>query len=98
MSLKAKFEDHSRLLTALADLRLVSHVERPRIFIVHGHDETMLGELKDYLETKRDTLVNAFSKKKLCIIFFYENFDLFSKYARFTFNQKGVPSSDSHIL
>jgi len=46
----SKVEDRSRLLTALSDLGLVSHVARPRAFIVHGHDEVMLRELKDYLQ------------------------------------------------
>lgn len=47
-----KHEDRSRLLTALADLGLVTHVHRPRAFIVHGHDEILLAETKDYLQNK----------------------------------------------
>ncbi len=45
-----KHEDRARLLAALADLGLVSKVERPRSFIVHGHDQTLLAEIKDYLQ------------------------------------------------
>lgn len=46
----SKIEDRSRLLTALSDLGLVSNVPRPRSFIVHGHNEVMLRELKEYLQ------------------------------------------------
>jgi CheY-like chemotaxis protein len=46
----SKLEDRSRLLTALSDLGLAPHVERPRSFIVHGHDQVLLGEMKDYLQ------------------------------------------------
>jgi predicted nucleotide-binding protein len=45
-----KHEDRGRLLSALAKLGLAVEVERPRTFIVHGHDETLLAELKDYLQ------------------------------------------------
>lgn len=45
-----KYEDRSRLLSALYELGLVKNVERPRAFIVHGHDEALLLELKDYLQ------------------------------------------------
>lgn len=45
-----KDENPSRLLSALADLGLAPKVERPRVFIVHGHDEALLAELKDYLQ------------------------------------------------
>ena len=45
-----KHEDRSRLLGALADLGLVTTVQRPRSFIVHGHDEALLSEVKDYLQ------------------------------------------------
>lgn len=45
-----KYEDRSRLLSALSDLGFVADVQRPRTFIVHGHDETMLTELKSYLQ------------------------------------------------
>jgi len=46
----SKVDDRSRLLTFLTDLGLVHHVPRPRTFIVHGHDESMLRDLKDYLQ------------------------------------------------
>jgi CheY-like chemotaxis protein len=46
----SKVEDRSRLLTALSGLGLVALVERPRSFIVHGHDESLLHEMKDYLQ------------------------------------------------
>ena len=46
----SKFEDRSRLLTALADLGLTHTVARPRSFIVHGHDEALLLETKDYIQ------------------------------------------------
>ena len=45
-----KHEDRARLLSALAQLGLASEVPRPRSFIVHGHDEALLAELKDYLQ------------------------------------------------
>lgn len=45
-----KHEDRSRLISALSDLGLVHLVERPRTFIVHGHDNALLLELKDYLQ------------------------------------------------
>lgn len=45
-----KYEDRSRLISALADLGLATKVERPRVFIVHGHDEVLLAEVKDYLQ------------------------------------------------
>lgn len=45
-----KHEERSRLLSALADLHLITHVQRPRVFIVHGHDRNMVVELKDYLQ------------------------------------------------
>jgi len=45
-----KHEDRARLLAALADLGLVPKVERPRSFIVHGHDQSLLSEVKDYLQ------------------------------------------------
>ena len=45
-----KYEDRSRLLSALADVGLVQIEERPRTFIVHGHDESTLAELKDYIQ------------------------------------------------
>ena len=46
----SKLENRSRLLTALHDLGLAVSVERPRCFIVHGHDEQLLLEMKDYLQ------------------------------------------------
>jgi CheY-like chemotaxis protein len=46
----SKYEDPSRLISALADLGLVTKVERPRVFIVHGHDEILLAEVKDYFQ------------------------------------------------
>ena len=49
-SFVSKFEDRSRLLTALAKLGLARTVERPRSFIVHGHDEALLLEMKDYIQ------------------------------------------------
>ncbi|HKZ40260.1 MAG TPA: hypothetical protein VJ044_04815, partial [Candidatus Hodarchaeales archaeon] len=39
-----KYEDRSRLLSALSDLGFVASAQRPRTFIVHGHDEIMLTE------------------------------------------------------
>jgi CheY-like chemotaxis protein len=45
-----KHEDRSRLISALSDLGLIFQVERPRSFIVHGHDNELLLELKDYLQ------------------------------------------------
>ena len=45
-----KYEDRSRLLSVLSELGIVQNVERPRVFIVHGHDEALLLELKDYLQ------------------------------------------------
>jgi CheY-like chemotaxis protein len=45
-----KHEDRGRLLSALSDLGIVQHIKRPRAFIVHGHDEPALAELKDYLQ------------------------------------------------
>src|SRR5882724_2373537 len=45
-----KHEDRARLLGALAYLGLVTEVARPRSFIVHGHDEALLAEVKDYLQ------------------------------------------------
>jgi hypothetical protein len=45
-----KHEDRTRLLSALSGLGLIKNVERPRSFIVHGHDEALLTELKDYLQ------------------------------------------------
>jgi CheY-like chemotaxis protein len=45
-----KHEDRSRVLSALSDLGIVQDVKRPRAFIVHGHDEPTLAELKDYLQ------------------------------------------------
>ncbi|OGP87016.1 MAG: hypothetical protein A2156_09725 [Deltaproteobacteria bacterium RBG_16_48_10] len=45
-----KHEDRSRVLSALSDLGIVLDVKRPRVFIVHGHDEAALAELKDYLQ------------------------------------------------
>lgn len=45
-----KYEERSRLLSALADVGIVQSVQRPRAFIVHGHDESALSELKDYLQ------------------------------------------------
>ena len=45
-----KHEDRGRLLSALAMLGLAVEVERPRSFIVHGHDELLLAETKDYLQ------------------------------------------------
>ncbi|HXL79989.1 MAG TPA: TIR domain-containing protein [Pyrinomonadaceae bacterium] len=45
-----KDEKPTRLLSALADLGLAPKLERPRAFIVHGHDEALLAELKDYLQ------------------------------------------------
>jgi len=45
-----KYESRSRLLSALADLGLTTKIERPRVFIVHGHDEALLAEAKDYFQ------------------------------------------------
>ena len=45
-----KYEPRSRLISALSDLGLFTKVERPRVFIVHGHDELLLAEVKDYLQ------------------------------------------------
>lgn len=45
-----KYEDRSRLISVLHELGIVKNVERPRAFIVHGHDEALLLELKDYLQ------------------------------------------------
>jgi CheY-like chemotaxis protein len=45
-----KYEDRSRILSALAQLGIVSRVDRPRVFIVHGHDEDLLNEVKDYFQ------------------------------------------------
>jgi CheY-like chemotaxis protein len=45
-----KHEDRGRLLSALSDLGIVQGIKRPRVFIVHGHDEPTLAELKDYLQ------------------------------------------------
>jgi CheY-like chemotaxis protein len=45
-----KHENRSRLLSALADLGLIPKVERPRVFIVHGHDNNLLAEVKDYIQ------------------------------------------------
>lgn len=45
-----KHEDRSRLISALASLGLATKVERPRVFIVHGHDEALLAEAKDYFQ------------------------------------------------
>lgn len=45
-----KFEGRTRLLSALSELGLARGVERPRSFIVHGHDNELLLELKDYLQ------------------------------------------------
>jgi CheY-like chemotaxis protein len=45
-----KHEDRTRLLSALSELGLIQDIERPRSFIVHGHDEALLTELKDYLQ------------------------------------------------
>ena len=46
----SKYEDRSRLISYLADLNIVKNIERPRTFIVHGHDESELKDLKDYLQ------------------------------------------------
>jgi CheY-like chemotaxis protein len=46
----SKLENRSRLLSALHKLGLAASVERPRSFIVHGHDEALLLEMKDYLQ------------------------------------------------
>jgi predicted nucleotide-binding protein len=46
----SKLEDRSRLLSALSKLGFACNVERPRSFIVHGHDERLLLEMKDYLQ------------------------------------------------
>ena len=46
----SKLEHRSRLLTALHAVGLATRVERPRSFIVHGHDEALLLETKDYLQ------------------------------------------------
>ncbi|MDO9262813.1 MAG: nucleotide-binding protein [Desulfosalsimonadaceae bacterium] len=46
----SKLENRSCLLTALHKLGLTVSVERPRSFIVHGHDEELLLEMKDYLQ------------------------------------------------
>lgn len=45
-----KHESRSRLISALADLGLTTKIEHPRVFIVHGHDEVLLAEVKDYLQ------------------------------------------------
>lgn len=45
-----KYEDRGRLLSVLNDLGVVTAVDRPRVFIVHGHDTYLLAELKDYLQ------------------------------------------------
>ena len=46
----SKLENRSRLITALHDLGLAASVARPRSFIVHGHDNQLLLEMKDYLQ------------------------------------------------
>lgn len=46
----SKNEHISRLISAVSDLGLVPQISRPRTFIVHGHDELMLAEVKDYLQ------------------------------------------------
>ncbi len=45
-----KHEDRSRLLSVLEGLGIIQSQKRPRSFIVHGHDESALAELKDYLQ------------------------------------------------
>ncbi len=45
-----KDENRGRLLSAMAQLGLAIEVPRPRSFIVHGHDEAFVGEVKDYLQ------------------------------------------------
>lgn len=45
-----KYEDRSRLILALYELGVAIDVEGPRAFIVHGHDEALLMELKAYLQ------------------------------------------------
>ena len=47
----SKLEHRSRLLTALHSLGLAPSVQRPRTFIVHGHDKALLLETKDYLQS-----------------------------------------------
>lgn len=46
----SKIENRSRLITELSTLGLIHTVERPRSFIVHGHDEGLLSEMKDYIQ------------------------------------------------
>jgi CheY-like chemotaxis protein len=46
-----KKEDGQRaLLSVLSKLGLITSLPGPRAFIVHGHDEASLAELKDYLQ------------------------------------------------
>lgn len=45
-----KYEERARLLSALAGLGLIETTNRPRTFIVHGHDEILVAELKNYLQ------------------------------------------------
>ena len=45
-----KHEPRYELLHALEKLGLVPNEAAPRSFIVHGHDETLLLQLKDYLQ------------------------------------------------
>ena len=45
-----KHEPQNELLAALAQLGVVASAPAPRSFIVHGHDEQLLLELKDYIQ------------------------------------------------
>ena len=45
-----KHERRNELLDALAQLGIVANALAPRSFIVHGHDEHLLLELKDYIQ------------------------------------------------
>lgn len=46
----SKLEPRARLISVLGDLKLIEIVDRPRSFIVHGHDESLLLEMKDYIQ------------------------------------------------
>jgi len=45
-----KYEGRSRLLSALEAAGALERRQGPRAFIVHGHDEGLLAELKDYIQ------------------------------------------------
>jgi CheY-like chemotaxis protein len=46
----SKSESWYRFVSVLSDLGVLENKDRPRAFIVHGHDEMALHELKDYLQ------------------------------------------------